>query len=61
MATRLRPVTEHLAEVATMLRVDARTLRRALEMGDVKRAHELVLHLCALADELAPAPPTLVI
>ena len=58
---RMKPVTEHVAEVATRIRVDARTLRRALETGDTKKAHEIVLHLCAMADELAPAAPTVVI
>ena len=58
---RFKTVGEHVAELATMIRVDARTLRRAIEVGDTKKAHEIALHLCAVADELAPSPPVLVV
>jgi len=51
------PVAVRIAEIAALIRRDARTLSRAINTGDQESATELVAHLVALADELA-APPT---
>lgn len=55
----IKPIAQHIEQVAAMLRVDARTLRRAVELGDAKGARELAAHIEALAAELAPEVPTL--
>lgn len=53
----IRPIAQHVEQVAAALRVDARTLRRAIEIKDFGRADELALHIEALAAELAAEPP----
>ena len=55
----IRPIAQHLEHIAASLRVDARTLRRAIEIKDFGRAGELAAHIEALAAELAPEPPAL--
>ena len=54
----LKPIAQHLEHVAATLRLDARTLRRAVEIGDGRRALELATHIEALASELAAEVPT---
>jgi hypothetical protein len=54
----LKPIAQHLEHVAATLRLDARTLRRAVEIGDGRRALELATHIEALASELAADVPT---
>jgi hypothetical protein len=55
----IRPISQHVEQIAAMLRVDARTLRRAVDIGDMRRAGELAGHIEALAAELAPEVPVL--
>lgn len=55
----IRPVAQHVEQIAAALRVDARTLRRAIELKDFGRAGELAAHIEALAFELAAEPPAL--
>jgi hypothetical protein len=50
----LIPVAQHIERLAALLRLDARSLRRALEIGDSRRAYELATHIEAIAAELAP-------
>lgn len=55
----IRPIAQHVEQIAAALRTDARTLRRAIEIKDFGRAGELALHIEALAAELAAEPPAL--
>lgn len=55
----IKPIAQHLEHVAAALRIDARTLRRAIEIKDFGRAGELAAHIEALAAELAPETPAL--
>lgn len=49
----LTPIAQHLDQLAALLRLDARALRRAVEIGDSRRALELATHIEAIAFELA--------
>lgn len=51
----LKPIAQHIGQVAELLRLDARTLRRAIELRDDRRAMELATHIEAIASELAAA------
>ena len=55
----IKPIAQHLEHIAAALRIDACTLRRAIEIKDFGRAGELAMHIEALAAELAPEPPAL--
>lgn len=55
----LIPIAQHIERLAAHLRLDARTLRRAIEIGDGRRALELATHIEAIAAELAPEVPAL--
>lgn len=55
----LTPIAQHIEKLAALLRIDARTLRRAVEIGDGHRALELATHIEAIAAELAPEVPAL--
>jgi hypothetical protein len=57
----LTPVAMHIEKLAAHLRLDARTLRRAVEIGEPRRAFllELAAHIEAIAAELAPEVPAL--
>ena len=55
----LTPIAQHIEKLAAHLRLDARTLRRAVEIGDARRALELATHIEAIAAELAPEVPAL--
>lgn len=56
----LAPITQHLEQVAALLRLDARALRRAVEIGDRLRTLELATHIEALAAELAADVPSFI-
>lgn len=55
----LTPIAQHLEQIAALLRLDARTLRRAVEIRDFRRALELATHIEAIATELAAPMPAL--
>lgn len=55
----IKPIAQHIEEIAAMLRTDARTLRKALELGEMRHAYDLSKHIEALAAELAPEVPIL--
>ena len=50
-------LAEKSAELASALRRDVRTIRKAIEIGDRHNAVSILLHVLVLADELAPPPP----
>jgi hypothetical protein len=52
-------VADRVAEIAALVRRDARTLRRAIDKDDRKSVEEILTHLLVLADELAPPPAPL--
>lgn len=53
------PMAQHIEQIAAHLRIDARSLRRAVELGDRRRVLELATHIEAIAAELAPEVPAL--
>jgi hypothetical protein len=55
----LTPIVQHIEQIAALLRLDARSLRRAVEIGDFRRASELATHIEAIAAELAAPLPAL--
>jgi hypothetical protein len=59
MTRPVAPVADRVAEIAALIRRDARKLRRAIEKDDENGVDELLTHLLVLADELAASPTAL--